>query len=317
MRVLVTGASGFIGSHLAERLLGEGHEVVCLVRRPGWLEGTELELCFGDLRDPGSLRKAVRGAEVVYHLAGLKRSIRRRDYYRVNFQGTEHLLDALRTEGSLRRLVFVSSLAASGPSLNGRPKREEDSCRPLSDYGRSKLLAEEAVRHSELPFTIVRPPVIYGPRDRDLLGFFRVVQRGWLPLWGREAVSLCFVEDLVEGLLRVALHPEAVGQTLFMADPQPHTVEEIGHMAASLLGVHLRRLPLPKAFLLGAGVVGELANRLGYDTPLNFQKAREATAGAWVCDAGRAERLLGLRARVNLRRGLELTLGWYREVGWL
>lgn len=317
MRALVTGASGFIGSHLVERLREEGHEVACLVRRPGWLEGTGgVELRFGDLRDPDSLRGAVRGVEVVYHLAGLKRAVRRADYYSVNLGGTERLLHLLRDQ-PLRRFVFVSSLAASGPSPDGRPRREEDPCRPVSDYGRSKLAAEEAVRRSGLPFVIVRPPVVYGPRDRDLLGFFRVVRRGWLPLWGRDPISVCFVGDLVEGLLRAASRPEAVGQTLFLADPRPYTVEEVGRAAASALGVRLRRLPLPRALLLGAGLVGELVNRLGWDTPLNLQKAREAIAGAWTCDVGRAEELLGFRARVDLQRGLGLTLRWYRTAGWL
>ncbi len=203
-RVLVTGGTGLVGSHLVELLLRKGHAVTCLVRDPErlrWLGGMDVDLVQGDCSQPGSLVPAVRGASIVFHLAGLTKAIHARDYYRVNHLGTRNILEACaRHNPGIEKFVLVSSHAAAGPSRDGRPVKETDVPGPVSDYGRSKLLAEEeALRYkNELPVVILRPSAVYGPRDADMYELFRWAARGLtLEIRGGERYfNLCYVEDL-------------------------------------------------------------------------------------------------------------------------
>jgi len=181
--VLVTGGSGFIGSHLVEILLAQGHAVRCLLRDPGrprWLAGLPVEIQRGDCTDPASLISAVQGVEQVFHLAGVTRARRRRDYFLHNLRGTGNLLRACATaDNPPRRFVFLSSQAAAGPSRDGRPLTEDDAPAPLTAYGLSKLAAEKAVLGyaHRLPTVVLRPSTVYGPRDRDFLEYLQWVHR--------------------------------------------------------------------------------------------------------------------------------------------
>src|SRR5581483_8675949 len=210
-RALVTGASGFIGRHLAEHLLREGVRVRVLVRDARRWRGPRTEMAVGDLADRAALRNAVRGVDRVYHVAGLTKARREADYFTVNHLGTVHLLQAcLEVNPALRRFVLVSSQAAAGPVWAGRPVTEHDPPRPVSAYGWSKLRAEQAALACSplLPITIVRPPVVYGPRDRDTLLVFRAARFGLVPRLGPLAcLSIVHVDDLVRGTRCAGEHP--------------------------------------------------------------------------------------------------------------
>ncbi|MEW5902595.1 MAG: NAD(P)-dependent oxidoreductase, partial [Acidobacteriota bacterium] len=218
-KALVTGATGFIGSHLAEELLRRGYEVRCLVRRPrrgDWIERLAVQLVLGDCRDKPSLFSAVEEVDYVFHLAAVINALSWDEYYQANVLGTLNLLEACAERNPrLRKFVLVSSISAAGPSERGRPLREEDPCRPISDYGRSKKMAEEAVaeRGGRFPWVIVRPPNVTGPRQKELEEVIRLIKKRIKPLVGEEEpqTSLCYVGDVVDALILCAEKPEANG----------------------------------------------------------------------------------------------------------
>jgi nucleoside-diphosphate-sugar epimerase len=185
LKALVTGATGFVGSHLVERLLGAGMEVACLMRptsppRRTALDGLDVERRIAALDDPDALARAVRGVDYVFHAAGLTRARTLAEYQAVNADGTGRLLEALLAEGAaLRRFVYVSSLAAAGPARSPEPPDESAEPHPADDYGASKLAGEHVVLEhaNRLPVTIVRPPAVYGPRDANFLPLFRLAVR--------------------------------------------------------------------------------------------------------------------------------------------
>ena len=322
MRVLVTGGTGFIGSHLVEELLRRGHQVLCLVRkRLGWLEGLPVELCFGNLMRPETLRSAVEGVDCLYHLAGLVRAKDPREYFAANHLGTQNLLGAcLEAEAPPARFVYVSSLAALGPSEDLRPLREEEVPRPISPYGLSKLRGEEEVlkRNGGLHIVVVRPPAVYGPRERDLYTYFRLVHRGFLPIVGfrERRLSLCYVEDLVQGLL-LAGERGTAGGVYHIADEGAYSWEEIGQEVAKVLHVRALKVRVPTTLLYLTAAFAEGWGRLQGRPPLfDWGKAHEM-ASSWIADISKARRELGFVPRFTLQEGIRLTVHWYRKEGWL
>jgi len=320
---LVTGATGFIGSHLAEHLLARDWTVRALVRRgrPGGFLPAGVRTAEGDLRDPLSLPAVVRGADAVFHVAGALYSHRPRDFHEVNALGTESLLAACRKEcPELRRFVLVSSLAAAGPSRAGRPVRETDAPRPVSDYGRSKLAAERRAAASGLPVTVVRPPIVYGPRDRGVLPVADLLARGWRPALLRSKLySLCYVEDLVRGIRSAAESPSSVGRTYHLAESRHYSLDYLLRLILRLLGVRRARpVPAPEPLLRLAGAaLDPLARGLGLDTTPAADKVREIAWDEWTADSGRARAELGFAARIGPEEGFSRTLRFYRRRGWI
>lgn len=324
MRILVTGATGFIGSHLVEALVARGQDVVCLIR-PGrprrFIGDLQVRWAVGSWEDPAFLEEALRDRELVFHVAGLTRAARRAEFYRVNHLGTRAVVRACCAAGSVRRLVYVSSLAAAGPARDGGPVREDDPPRPITDYGRSKLLGEEEVLAGagQVPATIVRPPAVYGPRDGDLLAAFRAVRRGIVPVPVRGAsIDLCHVSDVVAALLLVADGPEAANQTYFVAGDRPVSWEEAGEAIAAALGVRAVAIPVPPVAAFAVAVGAETWARLrGRAALLSRDKVRELGERHWTCDASKIRTALGFRPGIEVREGLRRTAEWYRQAGWL
>jgi nucleoside-diphosphate-sugar epimerase len=324
MRALVTGGQGFVGSHLCARLVAEGHRVRVLARPASDLRNIaalELEVVRGDVTEPVSLPAAVAGCDVVFHVAGALKGLREQDLFRVNAEGTRNLLAAA-AQARPSRFVYVSSLAAAGPSPGGRTPRTEDMPpRPLTWYGRSKLAGEDAVRSAVgLSWTIVRPPIVFGPRERDVLRYFRFARRGYLPVVGfsDRYYSLVYVENLAEGLVRAAEAHAAAGQVYFLADAEAVSWVELGRLIASALGVAGRPLRLPETVATAAGVVADVLARVrGRPDIFSSQKVIEMLAPAWVCSSDKAARDFGWRAATSLSEGLAATARWYREHGWL
>src|SRR4030043_1833520 len=265
MKALVTGANGFIGSHLAEELVRRGWEVTCLVRRPrglGWIETLQVRLVRGDCREKPTLGPAVEGADYFFHLAGIIDALEWEEYYQANVVGTRNLLEACaERKPGLKKFIYVSSISAAGPSEKGRALTEDDPNRPISDSGRSKLAAEEAVREfgGMLPIAIIRPPNIIGPRQRELQEAIRLIKRRIKPAvgTGEPQTSLCYVRDVVEALILAAERPEADGRTYFLGAPTPYPWSEITDAIQGALGIRRLLLKVPyRAQWLGAGAPG-------------------------------------------------------------
>jgi len=324
MRVLVTGGTGFLGSHLVESLLEDpGCDVYALVRdpsKPRWLEGIEgVRVLAGDL---GSLPGLPAGLDCVFHLAGLTKTLRPSEYYTVNRDGTANLLRALEPQSERLRFVHLSSLAAAGPSSPGRGVREDDPPRPVSPYGESKLEAEGEVLKFKDRFSVVllRAAAIYGPRDEDFLEFFRWIKRGLKPVLGRRKIlSLVYVRDAVRACRLAADPGRPSGEIFNIADPRPYGWEDVGGVAASLLGKKPVpvRLPMWSAYL--ASVASEGVGRLlGVGNSLyNVSKVKQMKPDGWVADVHKARRDLCFETVFSLEQGLGETIAWYLWKGLL
>jgi nucleoside-diphosphate-sugar epimerase len=323
VKALVTGATGFIGSHLVEYLLRHGAAVTCLARTPGrlrWLDPAKVGIIEGDCADPELGSRLPDDVDWVFHLAGITKTLDPDEYYRVNGFGTANLGAALARRRPGTRLVYLSSLAAAGPSMNGHPLRECDTPCPVSHYGRSKLEGEKALTAlgEAIAWIIVRAPVIYGPRDRDLLPFFQLAKRRLAPrLGGRRFLSLCYVDDLVCSL-HLAAQRGRPGEIYYVAEESPRSWEEILDAMAEALGVRPVTVPIPPAFLPFAAAVWEgIARLTGIQPLLNRDKAREIRQQFWVCDPRKASRELGFATSVPLRLGTQRVVEWYLRHGWL
>lgn len=323
---LVTGANGFLGSHLTEFLLERGWRVRCLVRETSdlrWLPRDRVELVFGEVTRPETLAPAVQGAEVVFHTAGVVRAPRPADYDRVNEFGAGNMARAAASaENRPRRLVLVSSLAAGGPSPRGHPRDENMADKPLGAYGSSKLRGETALRREagDLPWTILRPPAVYGPRDHGLLILARLAAGGWVPPISvrEQPVNVIHVRDLVRGMAAAAESPKAVGRTYYLAHPRRTSWEEIGRILAHAVGKRGRRLPVPRLVFPWVGRMSALLSRMtGKENPFPPDRVDELLAPAWTCNPNRARTELGFEAIVDLEQGLPETMAWYGEKGWV
>ena len=314
---LVTGASGFIGSHLVKKLVAAGESVRCLVRRRTQLP-PEVEPISGDLVSGRGIEDAVRGVDAVIHLAGVTKALHVAEYYAGNAQATEVLSRAL--QGRSVRLVHVSSLAAIGPSVDGTPVDEDATPHPVSHYGKSKLEAEQVVRRMAPNAVIVRPPVVYGPRDTDVFQLFKSISKGLvLEISGGDRwFSAIYVEDLCDGLLAALRSPRGEGRAYFLAFPKAATWREFGSAAARIMGRTPRTLQVPPGVAKVVGACAEVWARVTRSPGIvSREKIAEAQCRYWTCDTRRAAAELGFEARTSLEAGIARTLAWYKEAGWL
>ena len=324
MRVAVTGGSGFIGAHLVAALAARGAQVRCLLRPTSdrsLLPAEAEPVVATDLGDAAALQRLVRGCDAVVHLAGLTRSWTTRELYRVNRDGTAALCAALARAEPVDQLILVSSQAAVGPSRGVRPRREEDPPAPVTAYGRSKLAAER-VRHRYpgLPITVIRPPAVYGPGDRDILAYFRLVRARVRPeLVPTPRLSVVYVGNLVDALLLALERPPRGGQRVYhVADRGVVTMSEVAEWIAAAYGRPTWRVPVPQAALAAARLPLAAAGRLlRRDLLLSRDKLREIAQPAWVLASRRIQAELGYRPRVSTRDGIRHTAQWYLDHGWL
>ena len=324
MRALITGANGFLGSHLARRLCERGDEVRCLVRKgsdDSALTGLAVERIDGDLDDLAALEAGCRGMDVVFHLAGVRRAPARELFLAVNAEGTRHVCDAMVKAGA-RRLVLAGSLSSMGPGTVESPRVESDPFDPQEWYGESKAEAERIARSysDRLEVTIARPPRITGPGDRENLTFFKLVKKGVLLklTGGPRPLSTVDVDDAVDLLLLLAEKQEAVGEAFFAPGPELTTLEELQQHVADSLGLKPRTVLMPATVLLGLSACADWASQLtGKHLPLNRKLARQLLAPGWTCSPEKAKRLLGYAPKRTVAESVRRSAAWYRENGWI
>jgi len=326
VKALVTGGTGFIGSHLVELLLTKQYTTRCLIRKSSdtrWLNGLPLEFVHGDLFDERALREAVSGVDYIYHSAGLTKAKTSEEYYRANTIGTRNLLEATAAHNPrLKRFVHVSSQAAVGPSPTREPITEETKPHPITTYGKSKWKSEEECMRffDRLPITIVRPPAVYGPRDKDIFEFFRTMSRGLQPMIGfhEKYVSLIHVKDLVRGFVLAGESSKANGQTYFLSSKQVYGWKELGETTRKIIDRFALRLRVPESAVYAVAAFAELFALFSPKPALmNFEKARDVVQDYWTCDSSKAKRDLGFEQQISFEDGARETVEWYRKHGWL
>jgi 2-alkyl-3-oxoalkanoate reductase len=323
-RALVTGATGFVGTHLVERLVREGWRVCALVRPISdtrVLEQLGVQRALGDLGDRAAIRDAAAGTDTVFHLAALTFARSEAEFERANVGGTRNLAEAVLAAGPRpRRVVYLSSYAACGPSANGRPRSAADPPAPLTAYGRTKLAGEQAIRSVEeqgIEVTILRAPAVYGPGDRALLSYFRLLRRGLAPLPAGPArrLQVVYAPDLAVALVRAA---DVLAGTYAVAEPVEHLWPDVIEQIARGLERRAVRIPLPASLVRAAAAVTQAFGGLtGRAVPFNREKAEEMLAEGWTCDLSGSEALLAGEEATPLARGIASTIQWYRSQGWL
>ncbi len=322
MNVLVTGATGFVGSHLVEALCRRGDQVTALARsaaKAAALAPLGVRVVPGDLGDTASLDRAVAGQDIIYHVAGLVAARDEAEFLRANRDGTASLLASASRAGSAR-FVLVSSMAAGGPSQPGRPLTGTESPHPVTAYGRSKLAAEVAVTAGALPWVIVRPPTVYGPRDREVLKVFRMVRLGVAPVFGDGSQQLSAVHggDLAGALVAAATAPSAAGKIYYACHPEIATSAQLVRAVGAAMSRRVALVPVPSTLGRALLAVTEASARLvGQTTILTRDKANEFFQAAWTGDPGPLTRDTGWRATHDLASGMADTYRWYRTAGWL
>jgi nucleoside-diphosphate-sugar epimerase len=317
---LLTGATGFLGHHVIEALKARGHEVRALVRaqsRAVTIEGLGALVVRGSFDDPGSLREAAE-VDAIVHAAGggIVRSTA--DFYRGNTDTTRALLEA--APSTLARFVLVSSLAAHGPSRGAAPDDESVADAPVSHYGRSKLLAEQAALAcvGRFAVTALRPPALYGPGEHRMVGLFRAAERGIVPMVHPSGtLSMLHGADCAEAIARALEVPHESG-VYFVAEPRVYGRREMAELIGRAVGRRVRVVPVHPSAMHAIGAAVELAGRIRRrPVMLSRDKAADATQRHQSCDPSRAQRVLTWSARHGFEAGARESYADYRRRGWL
>ncbi len=348
-QVLVTGATGFIGTHLVRALVRQGDKVSCLIRptsRTEQLKPYGVRLISADVTQPDGLANAVAGHDIVYHLAGCNNAIQGVEYFRVNHSGARNMAQACAEQASPPVMVLMSSLAAAGPAPDGRPRTEADPERPVSHYGRSKLAGERAAAEyaDRVPITVLRPPIVFGQGDWQVFNIFKTVDQlgvHFVPALGRQRHSLIHAADLADaaiaaaaGAKRLAVPSErgaltqattpsgaesATSGVYYVGHNEHFTYAELGHRIGGALDrTRVLVCPTPPRAIWVVAAVNEVASRVTRRPALlNIDKAREGRAGCWTCNPQRAADEFGYRVTASLDDRLRETARWYHEQGWL
>lgn len=335
-RVLVTGASGFIGYHLVGALLEQGDEVNCLVRQTSQisdLEKLKLSIFYGDVTQSETLRPPLEGVRIVYHLAAMTKSFSPGPFHTVNEQGTRNLVEACAEQETPPVVVVLSSIAAAGPSSEEHPHTEANIPAPVSNYGRSKLAGERAAQEQAdvVPVTIVRSPIVFGEKDIDAFKIYQMANQGFYTTFYSKdfRASMIHAADLSGFLIIAAKSGERLpsdrdssyGKGLYYISYGRHpTFAEFGQLVGEALDrKRVIILPLPGIAAWIGGAFSELTARIRRTLPsiINLDKVREAAAGSWTCSPDKARRQLGFVPSGTLEERLKQTATWYRDQGWL
>lgn len=318
MKILVTGATGFVGSHLIDHLLEQNQQVRCLIRNPSalkWLQAKkQIEIIKGDLQDMNALRDAVEQIDAVVHCAGLTKALDVKQYFHVNAIGTANLLKVVADHApDIRRFTLISSLAAQGPENLGEAN-------PVSCYGLSKLLGEKhALSYSsKIPITIIRPPVVYGPRDEALLPLFKSIKNRMmlLPMQGKISISIVYIDDLITAIMQSLSTSTPSGRIYYVEDGETYCWKDMLTTLAKMMGIRfVCRLPVPYPFIKASAMAAEFYGLMNKSTPLlTCDKSIEIRALKWICSANETKKDLNWIAHTKWNEGCELTYNWYKTM---
>jgi nucleoside-diphosphate-sugar epimerase len=265
----------------------------------------------------------VKGIDQVFHLAAVTKALKEKTYFEINASGTENLIRAcLKSNPHIQKFIYLSSQAAAGPCRNGNKKKESDPCNPVSPYGESKRRGEEFVlAHThELPALILRPPVVYGPRDRDFFAFFKLVSKRIKPcLHGQDQwISLCYVQDVIQAILLAGESQTKSGEIFFLSDGDDYHVMEILDIIAQTMDIHALQIRVPKKMILGIALFLEYFSKISQNpTLMNKGKAKEMVQEDWTCNITKVKTNLGFQPQYPLSEGIRLTYHWYKNQKWL
>ena len=318
----ITGANGFIGSHLVKYLLEQGWSVNALVRKGSDLsriDGLPVTRYYGDLFSTDAIKEGMRNCGYIFHVAGVIDALNPDEFYRVNARGTEHLVSIVEEmKDRIERFLYVSSISVMGPSSKNSVLNEHSPLLPISDYGKSKREAEIAVLKSRLRWTIVRPTNILGTGQKELFAILSTLRYGLKPLIGkREAqTTICFVDDLVRGMVLAVLRESSLGKTYIIASQEAYSFRFLLNTAARILGKK-RMVPVPFTVLYLFAVFSRvIASVTGQKPLMDPAKLVQARRDYWFHDSSCIKRELGFRTEIPAEEGLAAIIEYYKENNW-
>ena len=327
MKALVTGGTGFVGSHLVDHLSRHGVDVHVLMRKTSSdknLKGSQYKKIEGDISDIDSLISAMQGVDVVYHLAGVITAKNKQEYLKHNATGTENVAKAMLSAGlNGKRLVYVSSLAAGGHSDEVGVRNEDHNDAPVSSYGFSKGLGEEKLKSyfDQLSIVILRPPAVYGPKDPASFIVVKTVSKKIVPLLGPKKYSLIHVSDLTRAIElagKVESSKIKSGEVFYVSSGEIVDIKDWMSEIAHNLGIKPIWLPLPQKILIVPAYLLSFISLFTGKTPmLNVDKLNEIFPNAWTCEITKAKNILGFSPQIDLKTGMQDAVNWYKKAGWI
>ncbi|MBV6479224.1 MAG: GDP-L-fucose synthase [Ignavibacteria bacterium] len=326
MKALITGATGFVGSHLADKLLEKNYDVYCLKRKSSntrWLKDKNVKYVEGDLFSNEALSECISKMDYVFHVAGLVKARTKDEYMKANFESTKNLLEIThRVNPGLKKFILISSLAGTGPAVDEDYVNENSVPHPITSYGFSKMKAEQEVMSysDRLRTCIIAPPAVFGPRDTEILIYFQTYCKGLNSIIGfdEKYLSLIYVEDLVKGIVLAAEKEESVSQKFFVSMDKAYNWDEIGTVTKNLLQRKAFKIRLPHSLVFSVGYISEFAMGLfGKAATLNVEKCKDITQLRWTCSNNKIKSMLGFEADYSLESGFRKTIDWYKEMKWI
>ncbi len=330
-KILITGASGFIGSSLVEEGLNRGYEMVAGVRSTSskkYLADQRIKFFELDFTDQKKLEQQFSDFskehgkfDYIIHNAGITKAKNTRDYFTVNSQYTKHFVDALINTGNTpEKFIYMSSLAAIGPGLTQEPIKHTDEPRPVTSYGKSKLESENYFRSlNNFPYIIIRPTAVYGPRDKDIFILLKMLNshvEAYIG-FGKQVLSFVFVKDLVRAIF-MAMESSQKQKEYFVSDGAIYDSKEFNTIAKRHLGKKTLSVTVPTSVVRPIAFVTEtIAKILGNVATLNRERVNEFEARNWSVDTSPLKNEIGFKAEYDLERGLKETVEWYKANRWL
>jgi len=324
MKAFVTGGTGFVGSHLIDKLLEKEYQVTCLIRETSnlkWLKNKNIELINASIFDKEKLIDVLKDKDYIFHVAGVVKAKNKNGYYKGNVLATKTLLEACYIANpKLKKFIHISSLATCGPNPNGNPIDEKYNPKPITTYGRTKLQAEEEVLKykDKFPINIIRPPAIFGPRDTEILIYFKTFQKGLNSIIGfkKKHLSLIYVEDLIHGIL-LSAEKGINGETYFISSDKGYDWDEISDVTSKILNKKPFKIYIPHSLVYTVGTMAEAFSVFSSKAPtLNIEKCKDITKN-WVCSNNKAKIELGFNENFTLEESFKKTIEWYKNNNWL
>lgn len=323
--ILITGANGFVGARLCRKFINEGFIVYAGVRRTADLSrlaDLTVQLRYGDMVNPESLPEMVAGVDYIIHNAGVVKAKNNQTFFDINETGTENLLKAtIDYNPNVRKFIYISSLAAAGPSNDGKPVTEADEPRPLTTYGQSKLAGERMALSYADKFSVlsIRPPGVYGPGDTEILPFFQTVKKGLKPFIGNcsRKLQLVHVDDLCRGIFMAMISDSNSGEIYFIADKDAYSMKELITNLQVAIGRSAIPIYIPSVlFKLIARLTQSISNLFGITPMLSVEKANELLA-SWEMSVDKAKQDFEFESEIKFVDGARETYQWYKKEGWI
>ncbi len=332
MRILVTGATGFIGSHLVEKLAKEGHKIRILVKKKEEnislrnetlkiLKELNVDMQIGDLEDRLSLEGITKDIDVVFHLGAIARpmAIPNRRYFEVNEKGTLNLLEVCKNK-KIKKIVIMSSVSAVGPTKDGNAVNEKTRCMPVDTYGWSKLaqekVAEKYFKEYNMPIVLLRPPMVFGPRDMEMLKLFKAVDKRFFPIHcDKKVMEFLYVKNLVNACI-LAMENGKNGETYHITNGEHYSINEIIRAMEKAKKKRVFPIKFPKwSFVLVGGFLEILGNIFNFRPPFRHDTIKWMTEKFWYSDMSKARRELDYNPKISLEEGIRETAEYYEKRG--